>query len=77
MITITGFPKNKGKYTRPAIFAREILDICKDLNITPVLDGTLAVFAYTRNPDIDVNDIDLSCPEAEFPKIINAWRREG
>jgi len=77
MITLTGFPKNKDKYLRLALFAREILDICNDLGITPVLDGSLAVFAYTRDQDMDVNDIDLSCPEAEFPKIINALQARG
>jgi len=70
MITLDGFPQNKDKYIRLFEFFNEILDICNDLNITPILDGSLAVFAYTRNRDMDVNDIDTSVPEAEFPRLI-------
>jgi hypothetical protein len=77
MIAINSFPRNKDHFTRLAIFAREILDICKNLNITPILDGSLAVFAHTKNPDMDVNDIDLSCSEAEFPKLIIALESRG
>jgi len=49
MITLDGFPQNKDKYIRLFEFFNEILDICNDLNITPILDGSLAVFEYTRN----------------------------
>ena len=37
-----------------------------------MLDGSLAVFAYTKNQEMSVNDVDLSCSETEFPKIISA-----
>ncbi len=71
MITLGLFPKNKDKFVRLIQFFKEILDICNDLNITPALDGSLAVFAYTENQDMNVNDIDLSCSETEFSRIIN------
>ena len=77
MITLDGFPKNKDKYLRLLEFFGEILDICQELNIRPILDGSLAVFAYTRNPEIDVNDIDTSVPEVEFPKMIKALEVKG
>lgn len=70
MITLDSFPKNKDFFIRLLEFFKEILDICNDLNIAPILDGSLAVFAYTKNRDIIVNDIDLSFTEAEYPKII-------
>jgi hypothetical protein len=69
MITLNGVPKNTDEYIRLAIFIKEILDICKDLDITPILDGSLAVFAYTKNRDMDVKDIDLSVPAG--------WRNYG
>src|SRR5688572_14194577 len=72
MITLNHFPKNKDKFIRLIEFCKEVLDICNDLGISPVLNGSLAVFAYTENPDINVNDVDLSCSETEFPKIIHA-----
>lgn len=37
-----------------------------------MLNGSLAVFAYTQDQDMAVNDVDLACSETEFPKIISA-----
>ena len=72
MITLNHFPKNKDKFIRLIEFFKEVLEICNDLKIAPVLDGSLAVFAYTKNQEMSVNDVDLSCSETEFPKIISA-----
>ena len=72
MITLNYFPKNKGKFIRLVEFCKAVLDICHGLNISPVLDGSLAVFAYTQDQDMDVNDVDLACSETDFPKIIHA-----
>ena len=77
MIVLTSLPRNKDHFNRLAAFVREILVYCKDLGIAPVLDGSLAVFAYTQDPDMDVNDVDLSCPEAEFPRLIQALEARG
>ncbi len=77
MITIDSFPKNKEKFTRLTSFCDEILEICKSININPVLSGSLAVFAYTRNPKMNVNDIDLACSEAEFPRIARVLGKKG
>lgn len=77
MVTLVGFPKNKGKYIRLIKFFKEIRDICVGLNVTPILDGSLAVFAYAKDRDMDVNDVDASVPEAEFPRIIKALGAKG
>ena len=37
----------------------------------PVLNGSLAVLAYTGNHEMDVKDVDLACSETEFPRIIS------
>jgi hypothetical protein len=71
MITLNHFPKNKDKFVRLIEFLKEILDICTDLGISPVLAGSLAVFAYTKNQEMNVNDVDLSSSEMEFPRIIS------
>ena len=63
------YPHNKEFFTRLLAFFKEILGICNDLEITPILDGSLAVFVYTRNPNIVVNDIDVSVPEAEYSRV--------
>lgn len=72
MLRLESFPKNKNKFVRLIEFLKVLLDICSELNIAPVLDGSLAVFAYTQNREMIVNDIDLSCSEADFPRIIKA-----
>lgn len=74
MIRLRHFPKNKDKFVRLIAFLKEILDICNDIEISPVLDGSLAVFAYTENQEMNVNDVDLSCSEMEFPNIIRVLK---
>lgn len=70
MIRLDYFPKNKDKFIKLIEFCKDVLDICKELDVTPVLDGSLAVFAYTKNQELSVDDVDLSCSEADFPRII-------
>jgi hypothetical protein len=77
MIKLERFPKNKDKFVRLIEFLKEILDICDGLGIPPVLDGSLAVFAYTEDQEMNVNDVDLACFETEFPKLINALDNRG
>jgi hypothetical protein len=74
MVTLHYFPKNREKFVRLVEFFKEVLDICDELKITPVLDGSLAVLAYTGNQEMDVNDVDLSCSEMEFPRLIHALK---
>ena len=77
MIKLEGSPKNRDFCIKLLKFFKEILDICNDLNILPILDGSLAVFAYTKNRNLVVNDIDLSVSETEFPKIVKALKEKG
>ena len=71
-IAIKGFPRNKDKFIRLIEFFKEVLDICYSLNITPIVDGGLAVFVYTKNRDMVINDIDVGFPETEYPRMIKA-----
>jgi hypothetical protein len=70
MITLAQYPDNNSEFVRLLVLFKEVLDICNDLNVSLVLDGSLAVFAYTAQQDMRINDVDLACSEAEFPKII-------
>ena len=72
MILLNSLPKNTDKFLRLIEFCKEVLKICSDVDISPILDGSLAVFAYTKNQDMNVEDVDLACSETEFPKIISA-----
>jgi len=73
-MTLDRFPKNKDKFVRLIKFFKEVLEICDEMNIVPVLNGSLAVFVFTKDQEMNVNDVDLFCSETEFPRIINALK---
>lgn len=77
MIMLNNYPKNKDKYLRLIEFLKEVLIICNEINISPILDGSLAVFAYTRNRNIEINDVDMSISEVKYPLIIKALEEKG
>jgi hypothetical protein len=62
-------PQNRGHFSRLLAFYRELTPVCDGLRITPLLTGSVAVFGYTRDRTLRVNDIDLACPEAAFPPL--------
>jgi hypothetical protein len=69
--------KNGEHFSRLLAFCREVTAVCDELNIAPLLTGSLAVFAYTRRRMIGVNDIDLACSESEFPRLCRALAARG
>ena len=70
MITLKVFPKNKDHFARLLNFLKEILNICDSLNISPMLNASLAVFTYTKNKNMRVNDVDLLIPQADSLRIV-------
>ena len=70
-------PKNIKHFSRLLEFCKEIVAICNDLDIVPVLNGSLAVFGYTQNQGMKVNDIDLACSELDFPRLGRALDAQG
>lgn len=76
IVLVHEHPQNQEHWTELQSFACEIIAICADLAIVPVLSGSLAVFAYTRQA-IPVNDIDLACSEADFPRLSAALTGQG
>lgn len=76
MYKYDGFPKNREKFIQLIEFFKRILRICNNVDVSPVLVGSLAVFVYTGNSKINVNDVDLICSEVEFPIIANALEGE-
>lgn len=69
--------KDSERLARLLDFSKEVVGICNDLGIEPVLSGSLAVLAYTQNENISVNDIDLSCEGKHFGAIIRRLDSEG
>jgi hypothetical protein len=70
-------PRNKEHFSRLLEFCKEVVAICDDLDIAPVLNGSLAVFGYTQNQAMEVNDIDLACSELAFPRLGRALDAKG
>jgi len=70
-------PQNREHFSRLLEFCKQVIAICSDLDIAPVLCGSLAVFGYTQDQAMTVNDIDLACSELEFPRLSNALKAMG
>ena len=69
MITVKGYPANKGHFIRLKKFCKEILAICKEAGFAPIVYGSMAFFGYTRDKNIVIHDIDLLVPEKSLVKI--------
>lgn len=51
-------------------FGEIILDICRELQVTPIVYGSLAYFYHTEDTKIPINDLDLLVPENAFPELM-------
>jgi hypothetical protein len=71
------WPKNREHFHKLLEFCKEVVAICQDLDIVPILNGSLAVFGYTQSRAISVNDVDLACSELEFPRLSRALAAKG
>ena len=70
-------PRNREHFAQLLEFTREILGICESLGIEPVASGSLVVLLYTKDEGIDVHDVDLSCSESDFPRLLAALAERG
>ena len=77
MLSIKNFPSNRKLFIRLVGFCKEIVLICKRWDIEPIIYGSLAVFVYTKNLRMKVNDIDMLVKEKDFSKLIEALKEEG
>ncbi len=77
MIRLDTVPQNEGRFRRLMEFTHQLLEFCQELGIEPVLSGSLAVLAYTHDERLQVNDVDLSCREADFDRIMEKLMKEG
>lgn len=71
MLSLEIFPSNKKQFIRLSEFLKEILKICDEQKIRPIIYGSLAVLAYTKNKNMKVNDIDMLVKEKDLAKIMN------
>ncbi len=77
MIEVRAVPRNAAHFRDLMAFTRDVLDVCHEVGVLPILSSSLAVFAYTQNPQMDVHDVDLSCSEREFPRVQTALLQRG
>lgn len=78
MIEIRTEDLKNGEHVRRLLeFCREILDVCSDVGLTPVLSGSLSVLAYTQAQGMSINDIDLACSEQQFARLGRALDSKG
>lgn len=70
-------PKNWEHFSNLLKFCKKVVAICNEIDILPVLSGSLAVFGYTQRQDMTVNDIDLACSELAFPRLSRALDAHG
>jgi len=77
VIEVKTAPRNHEHFRRLMAFAGEVLGVCDEVGITPILSASLAVFAYTQDPTIEVHDVDLACSEADFPRLRLALEARG
>ena len=61
-------PKNKQHFKELIPFAKQIINICKNNKITPVIYGSFAHFYHTKDKNMKVNDIDILIQKKDFPK---------
>lgn len=67
-------PYNSEHFLKLCLFAQVLLDKCDELNLRPVVYGSVAYAFYTNDNEININDIDFLISETAFPKIIAAFR---
>lgn len=63
-------PANKEQFQKVLAFGDEILQLCSELSITPIVYGSLAYFAHTKDESLPVNDIDFLVPEKFFDQLL-------
>jgi hypothetical protein len=51
-------------------FYKDIANIFDELNLNPIVYGSLAYYYHTRDNSISIHDFDLLIKESSFPKIV-------
>ncbi len=62
--------KNVSHFRALLEFLQELFVVCEEINIRPIIYGSLAYAYYTWDEDIMINDVDILIPESAFPDII-------
>jgi len=77
MIFLEKSPFNKELFLRLIDFFKDVVDVCDEVNVDFLIYGSLAVFVYTFDIKMKVNDIDVLIKEKDFRKLIKAFDEKG
>lgn len=66
---INVYPKNKKHFVELLDFYRQIRIVCNELNIEPVIWGSVSYFGYTKETTYTIHDIDLIIPLKDILKL--------
>jgi len=69
------FPRNENHFKRLVPFAKEIISICENIGVYPLIYGSFAHFYYTQDDSLNVNDIDFLIPNRKFKRILNEMKK--
>jgi hypothetical protein len=69
-------PANKEHFKKLIPLAQEIIALCNEEEISPIIYGSFAHFYYTKDKSLNVNDIDLLIPKKEFFKILKGIKKK-
>jgi hypothetical protein len=69
------FPRNENHFKRLVPFAEEIISICNEIGVSPIIYGSFAHFYYTQDDSLNVNDIDFLIPNRKFKRILNEMKK--
>lgn len=70
------YPVNKKHFEKLIPFAKEVISLCKENKINPIIYGSFAHFYYTKDNSLNINDIDFLILKKEFPKILREIKKK-
>lgn len=68
------YPKNSVHFKKLILFAQEIIKICRENGVDPVIYGSFAHIYHTKDRSLTINDIDLIISKGSFSKIRRALK---
>jgi|TARA_Y100000310_G_C20640972_1_gene793865 hypothetical protein len=70
------YPKNKEHFKKLIPFAKKIISICRENKIDPIIYGSFVHFVYTKDTNMNVNDIDIIIPRNGLKKLIKLLKKD-
>jgi len=67
--------KNLERIKSLKLFIKKTLPLLKELNISPVLWGSLAYVHYTKDLDMEINDADFLIPMKDHKKLLSMIKK--